>query len=506
MSTTYNYNTSIDAHINSSINTQLIKNATMRLPRQYQKILLNSSLVFNDIFMIAIACGIAYWLRFSLALPIFQLDVISSIAYYQRLTLVFIPITLFIFYISGLYYQQNILGGTKEYSLIFRATSIGMLLVIITGFFIPNFILARGWLIIAWIGAFLLVVMGRFILRRIVYWMRIRGYFVSSALIIGANEEGLALAQQLLRWETSGLYVLGFVDDESVAGTRKFDQLHNLGHSEQIDEIIQRYDVEELILVTSALPREQIIALFKKFGMENDINLRLSAGLFEVVTTRLEVGDILNAPLVRVKKVQLTGTDRALKFLLDYTLTIPILLFILPLLTFICLLIKLDSPGPVIYRRKVMGKNGREFFAYKFRTMHVNGDEILEAYPELKEELERNHKLKDDPRITTIGKILRQYSLDELPQLLNVLKREMSVVGPRMITYPEMKLYKKWGTNLLTVNPGLTGLWQVSGRSNTSYEERVRLDMEYIRTWTIWSDIYILWLTIPAVLKKEGAY
>ena len=506
MSTTYNYNTSLDANINPSINSQLVKKATRRLPRQYQKILLNSSLVFNDIFMIAIACGIAYWLRFSLALPIFQLDVIPSISYYQRLTLIFIPITLIIFYISGLYNRQNILGGTKEYSLIFRATSIGMLLVIVTGFLVPDFILARGWLIPAWIGSFVLIGLGRFILRRVVYRMRIRGYFVSSTIIIGANEEGLALAQQLLRWETSGLYILGFIDDSSVAGTIKFNQLQNLGRSEQIDEIVNQYAVEELILVTSALPREQIIALFKKFGMTKDVNLRLSSGLFEVVTTRLEVGDILNAPLVRVKKVQLTGTDRVLKFLLDYMLTIPILLFILPFLTFICLLIKLDSPGPIIYRRKVMGKNGREFFAYKFRTMHVNGDEILAAYPELKEELERNHKLKDDPRITTIGKILRQYSLDELPQLINVLRREMSVVGPRMITFPEMEMYEKWGTNLLTVNPGLTGLWQVSGRSNTSYGERVRLDMEYIRTWTIWSDIYILWLTIPAVLKKEGAY
>jgi exopolysaccharide biosynthesis polyprenyl glycosylphosphotransferase len=352
----------------------------------------------------------------------------------------------------------------------------------------------------------LFVAVGRFFLRRVVYWMRKQGYFVSYAIIIGANEEGCALAQQLLRWETSGLYILGFVDDNSSVGVRKYNELFNMGHSDQLDRIIRQYNVEELILVTSALPREQIIDLFKEFGMTNDVNLRLSSGLFEVVTTSVEVGDVLNAPLVRVNKVQLTGTDRVLKFILDYFLTIPILTFIFPLLLFIGLLVKLDSPGPIIHRRQVMGKNGKEFFAYKFRTMHVNGDEILNNNPKLKKELEQNHKLKEDPRITNVGKFLRQYSLDELPQLLNVLKREMSVVGPRMITFSEMKMYAKWGTNLLTVNPGLTGLWQVSGRSNTSYEERVRLDMEYIRTWSIWSDLYILWLTIPAVLKKDGAY
>lgn len=500
------YNAPIDEIIDSSINTQLIRRATKRLPRRLQKLLLMTMLVFVDTSMILLACGAAYWLRFTLSLPVFQLDVVPSIGYYQKLTVFFIPITLSIFYVSGLFNQRNILGGTREYSLIFRATSISMLLVIVIGFLSPDFILARGWLISAWIMSFLFVAAGRFSLRRVVYWMRKQGYFVSYAIIIGANEEGCALAQQLLRWETSGLYILGFVDDNSSVGVRKYNELFNLGHSDQLDRIIRQFKVEELILVTSALPREQIINLFKEFGMTNDVNLRLSSGLFEVVTTSVEVGDVLNAPLVRVNKVQLTGTDRALKFILDYLLTIPILIFIFPLLLFIGLLVKLDSPGPIIHRRQVMGKNGREFFAYKFRTMHVNGDEILSNNPKLKEELEQNHKLKEDPRITNVGNFLRQYSLDELPQLLNVLKREMSVVGPRMITFSEMKMYTKWGTNLLTVNPGLTGLWQVSGRSNTSYEERVRLDMEYIRTWSIWSDLYILWLTIPAVLKKDGAY
>lgn len=500
------YNAPINELVDSSISTQLIRNANKRLSRRLQKVLLITMLVINDTFMILLACGAAYWLRFSLSLPMFQLDVTTSITYYQKLTAFFIPITLAIFYTSGLFNKSNILGGTKEYSLIFRATSMSILLVIIIGFLDPDFILARGWLISAWIFSFAFVGVGRFSLRRVVYWMRRQGYFVSYAIIIGANEEGCALAQQLLRWDTSGLYILGFIDDKSTIGTRKYNQLFNLGHSDQLDEIIRQFKVEELILVTSALPREQIIDLFKEFGMTNDVNLRLSSGLFEVVTTSVEVGDVLNAPLVRVNKVQLAGTDRALKFILDYLLTIPILIFIFPLLLFIGLLIKLDSPGPIIHRRRVMGKNGREFYAYKYRTMHTNGDEILNNHPKLKEELEQNHKLKDDPRITFVGKFLRQYSLDELPQLLNVLKREMSVVGPRMITHSEMKMYKNWGTNLLTVNPGLTGLWQVSGRSNTSYEERVRLDMEYIRTWTIWSDLYILWLTVPAVIKKDGAY
>jgi lipopolysaccharide/colanic/teichoic acid biosynthesis glycosyltransferase len=160
----------------------------------------------------------------------------------------------------------------------------------------------------------------------------------------------------------------------------------------------------------------------------------------------------------------------------------------------------------VIYRRRVMGVNGSMFDAFKFRTMAVNGDEILEANPALKAELAQNHKLKDDPRITRMGKLLRKTSMDELPQLVNVLRGEMSLVGPRMITQPEMEKYSRWDMNLLTVRPGITGLWQVSGRSDVSYDERVRMDMYYIRNWSIWLDLQLLLQTFPAVIKRRGAY
>jgi lipopolysaccharide/colanic/teichoic acid biosynthesis glycosyltransferase len=138
--------------------------------------------------------------------------------------------------------------------------------------------------------------------------------------------------------------------------------------------------------------------------------------------------------------------------------------------------------------------------------MVVNGNEVLDRHPDLKEELARNHKLKNDPRITRVGAFLRRLSLDELPQLFNVLRREMSLVGPRMISPEEVAMYKQFDMNLLTVLPGITGVWQVSGRSDVSYEERVRLDMYYIRNWSIWLDLQILFQTIPAVLKSRGAY
>ena len=160
----------------------------------------------------------------------------------------------------------------------------------------------------------------------------------------------------------------------------------------------------------------------------------------------------------------------------------------------------------MIYRRRVLGLNGRQFDAFKFRTMVVNGDEVLDRHPALRAELARTHKLRNDPRVTPIGRLLRATSLDELPQLINVLRREMSLVGPRMIAPGELEMYGSWDLNLLTVRPGITGLWQVSGRSDVSYEERIRLDMSYIRNWTLWLDLQILLQTLPEVLRRRGAY
>lgn len=201
-----------------------------------------------------------------------------------------------------------------------------------------------------------------------------------------------------------------------------------------------------------------------------------------------------------------TRYNHVAKLVLDYAITLPSLLLLAPLFILLAVLVKLDSPGPIFHRRRVLGQNSRVFNAFKFRTMYVNGDEILARYPKLRQELNKNYKLKCDPRVTRVGKLLRKFSLDELPQLLNVLTRDMSVIGPRIIAPGEINKYGPYAPMLMRVMPGLTGLWQVSGRSNTTYDERVALDMQYITKWSVWLDIKILLRTIPVVLKGDGAY
>jgi exopolysaccharide biosynthesis polyprenyl glycosylphosphotransferase len=465
-----------------------------------------SVLTATDLTIIFAAFTLAYWLRFELALPIFDLEITPPKLLYSVLNSILTIAWVFLFALNGLYNRNNLLGGTQEYDRILRATTMGMMLMIIAGFLQPELYFARGWLLLSWILAFVGVLSARFALRRVVYALRRQGYFLSPTLIIGTNEEARLLAQQLGAWQTSGLHVYGFVSDDHLPGARIDNHLTTLGTLSNLDALIQQHGVEELVVASSAVSSETMIDIFTRYGRIDGLNLRLSSGLYEVITTGLEVKEIGSVSLVGVNKLRLTEVNWTLKSILDYAITLPGVLAILPVMGFIALAIRLDSPGPALHKRRVMGLNGREFDAYKFRTMYVNGDTLLRTRPELQAELALNHKLKNDPRITRLGHILRKTSLDELPQLFNVLKRQMSLIGPRMIAPEEMEKYGHWGMNLLTVPPGISGLWQVSGRSDVSYDERVRLDMYYIRNWTIWLDIQILFQTIPAVLQKRGAY
>ncbi len=486
--------------------TAKINQASRTISRPWQWRLYTLSLIVSDLVMTGVAFRLSYYLRFEASIGFFQ-DVTPSIVYYQFLVVILIPTWLFIFWATGLYNRHKLLGGPQEYSMVFNATTIGLFLVIAVGFLLPEFIFARGWLLLAWVLASLLTGTGRFVLRRAVYYLREHGYYLSPAIIVGANDEGLSLAEQLLSWRSSGIHILGFVDKKFPAGKQVIKHLQILGKPDELEDLVERYHVEEIILATSAISsRDKMLEIFKRYGVASGVNVRMSSGLYEIITTGLTVKDFAYVPLVGVNPVRLTGVDSVLKVLLDYSLTIIGVIVISPLLWLISLAICLDSPGPLIHRRRVMGMNGKQFDAFKFRTMYINGDEILAAHPDLKEELAKNHKLKVDPRVTRVGKFLRKFSLDELPQVFNVLRGEMSLVGPRMISPEEIDQYDRWDMNLLTVRPGITGLWQVSGRSDIAYAERVRLDMYYIRNWSIWQDLQLLFQTLPAVIRGKGAY
>lgn len=471
------------------------------------KRLFQAALVTSDALMLVLAFTLAYWLRFRAGVTVSPY-VIPPTDLYIRLVAMLVPFWLVFFSIVRLYDFQILLGGTSEYARAFNACTSGMMLVVLATFFLDEFVIARGWLIMSWLFACLLVCTSRLFLRRISYSLRRQGYFISRALIIGTNSEALALADQLCDSHSSGLAVQGMIGTGNLtedAASR--GALPLLGTIDQLPELIQQRDISELIIASTALTRDQLLQVFRSVITQPNVEMRLSSGLYEAITTDLSVTMMNSVPLMSFNRLRLDPIESVLKRALDLTLVLTASIVLLPIAIVLALLVRLDSPGPAFYRRRVLGVGGKQFDAFKFRTMAVNGDEILAQHPALLKELNTTRKLKNDPRITRVGRWLRATSLDELPQLLNVLIGQMSLVGPRMIAPDEAIEYGILSSNLLTVKPGITGLWQVSGRSDLSYEERVRLDMHYIRNYNIWLDLQILFVqTLPAVLKRDGAY
>jgi len=474
--------------------------------RWAERLLLLISLIIVDLMMVSLGFLLAYVIRFEVGISLFYQNPGSQLDFYSRLVFLLAPAWIVVFRLFGLYDPKNLFGGMREYERVFNACMLGMMLIILFTFFDPTFIIARGWVVLSWLLVTLSVGVGRFMVRRTVQQLRTKGRFLTTVLIVGANEEGQAIAEQLQANRKAGVWIAGFADDNLGPGSELLPGLPVLGSVDSVATLARHYGIQEIIVSSTALSREKLLDFFQYFGTDNDITIRISSGLYELMTTGVEVQEIGNVPLLSVNKVRLTGVDVVLKRLLDMLVSTVMLLVAWPLMMVIVFAVKLDSPGPVFYRRRVIGVGGGSFDALKFRTMYVDADERLARDPELRRQFEENYKLKDDPRVTRVGRFLRRVSLDELPQLFNVLWGQMSLVGPRMITSEERARYGKWRMNLATVKPGITGLWQVSGRSDVSYQERVTLDMHYIRNYNIWLDLHLLWRTIPVVLKGHGAY
>jgi exopolysaccharide biosynthesis polyprenyl glycosylphosphotransferase len=468
-----------------------------------QRTMLVFWLLVTDAAALAVAFGLAYWIRFDLQFTVAP-EIASDPDAYQRLTALLIPVWLLVFAVFNLYDTHAKLGGIVESSSTFNACALATMFVVVATFLVPQFVISRMWLVLVWLLSFLLVATNRFGQRRVLYALRRRGYLVSPAVIVGTNQEAISLVKFLSEWQTSGIRTVGFVTTDE-GETAEVD-LPILGSTREIGAIVREHGIEDLIVAITAIEREELLGLCEDVD-SIPVRLRLSSGLYELLTTRVSVQTLGTVPLMSLHKNRLAGGEVAIKGLLDVSIASAALLVLSPLLLLIACLIKLDSPGPLIYRRRVLGVGGKQFDAFKFRTMHVNGDDLLKRHPDAVEELKTNYKLKDDPRITGVGRWLRKYSVDEVPQLFNVLRGQMSLVGPRMITPAEGDKYGRHRMNLLSVKPGITGLWQVSGRSDLSYAERVRIDMYYVRNYSVWLDLQILFVeTVPAVLRGRGAY
>ncbi|WP_297455324.1 undecaprenyl-phosphate galactose phosphotransferase WbaP [Persephonella sp.] len=339
------------------------------------------------------------------------------------------------------------------------------------------------------------------------------GIWQQDLIIIGASEPGINVAEGLINDKHMGYKIVGFLDDFK----KNFVEIKNkkipiLGKIKEFEDISERYNLGGVVIAVSSLDKEKVTKITNYFHQKvrrvyviPDIKgiALLNSELYHLFMQQLF--------LIRLHNNLGSKINQILKRTFDILLSIFLLPFLLILVLIIAVLIKLDSPGPIFFVQQRIGKGGRTIKVYKFRSMYIDSQErlkeILEKDPEARKEWETYFKLKNDPRVTKVGKFLRKTSLDELPQIFNVLKGDMSFVGPRPVTKEEIeKYYKDYASYYYMVRPGITGLWQVSGRSNTDYDFRVTLDSWYVLNWSLWLDIIILFKTVKVVLKREGAY
>lgn len=361
---------------------------------------------------------------------------------------------------------------------------------------------SRVIIVVSYLLAVLLLPIGRWFAKSM---MKRSAVFQIKALIAGAGKCGLMVNRELQKDRQLGLLPVGFLDDnpDGLNGTK--ETLPLLGNLDDAAKLAKEKDAEYLIL---CLPLEvvknkiQFFTLhFKHILIVPDNQVGYAGSIYPC--------DINGLTAIELKNQLLLRGPRLLKSILEVALSVSVILLLWPLFLILALLIRLTSRGPVFYRAERLGLGGKPIKVLKFRTMYVNAHEklekILAEHPEMEKEWKDNFKLSDDPRITPLGKFLRRTSLDELPQFWNILTGEMSVIGPRPIVEDEKKIYGEDYELAARVKPGITGLWQVSGRSQTTYETRVFLDIYYIMNWSPWLDYYIFLKTIKEVLFCRGA-
>lgn len=329
-------------------------------------------------------------------------------------------------------------------------------------------------------------------------------------LIVGTDALAQELAARIRGWQ--GYQVVGFLS-ENDAGLTSFRkpvrpaQNHGevLGSLRDLYRVLARYPVDEIFLCPSAKTKLDLAELMLELR-DSRVRLRLLPDLLEFVAVRTGIETLHGLPVITLREPAITGVNSFLKRMLDIVGAVGGLLLFGPLMLAIALLIRLDSPGPVFFVQARAGQYGKPFRMFKFRSMIANAQELLTELIDVERLQQPAFKLHDDPRVTRSGRWLRRWSLDELPQLFNVLRGEMSLVGPRPEELPIVKQYTPWQRQRLLVKPGLTGSMQISGRANLSFDERINLELAYIEHYSLWRDIVILLQTVPAIVSGKGAY
>jgi len=403
----------------------------------------------------------------------FKIGVQFSFEFYIT-NLYWLPIfVVILLYFQGIY--TNRFSFFEESYRIFRVLTIGLLSILAFALIYNVYAISRYMILVFWIFGSLFLTLQKYIFKRLIFK---KGYFLRKVYIINSHQN-----YDFVKRIISDNIYLGYkiVNDENLA--------------------------DDVILLNPSLDLKEISKLFKKYK-----NVKFAFAESGIPLLNVQIENIFTQPLsfVSVRNNLLSKNMLITKRIFDIVFSIFLIFLFLPIIVFTAILIKLTSKGPIFYVQERPGRFGKIIKIYKFRTMYLDAEkkleEILKNNEELREEFMKYRKLKNDPRITPLGRFLRRFSIDEIPQLFNVLKGDMSIVGPRPYQIDEIEHMGEYKDIVLSVRPGLTGLWQISGRSDLSFQAKLKIETWYVLNWNLWLDLFIIIRTIPAVISGKGAY
>ena len=465
--------------------------------------------IVTDLLLINLAFWTAYlaryvwqWLR-----PVLYLEPYRDYLGQQLVLTILLAIA---FRYTGVWRRRRGELWLDEVARIITATAAGIMLMMAVTFFLQPSPFSR--LLIFWALLFIVLFLSvsRLLRRLTLSLLYRRGIGVDRVLVVGVGETGRSVIRTLLARPDLGFNMVGYLDEETHENNGHIGRVPRLGGFGDLDRLLREYAPLHTVFI--ALPgtmQPQLLNMLQ-ICSQHEVRALVVPDLLQLSLNRVEFSNMAGVPVLGMRDMAAFGhisrSGRVLKRALDLALILLLSVPTLLVMAVLALIIKLDSPGPIFYTSPRVGREGRVFNMYKFRSMVTDADEQKESLRELNEADGPLFKIKNDPRQTRTGRLIRRLSLDELPQVFNVLLGQMSLVGPRPPLPEEVALYKPWHHQRLAVVGGMTGLWQVSGRSDLSFDELCLLDIYYIENWTLGSDVRILLQTIPHLVSRKGAY
>jgi exopolysaccharide biosynthesis polyprenyl glycosylphosphotransferase len=416
-----------------------------------------------------------------------------------------LPVWILMASLYGLYAQSRRPdhGTIDDVVGVFHMIGAGLALLLIVGTATDVFHPNTGKVVTFWFLGLTLVVLARVFARAI---CRRQVGYREKAIIVGTGEVGQLAAHKILQHPEYGIDLVGFVDDSPFELRSRLSHLRVLGRSEQVPRVVELLNVDRVIFAFTNDRHDRTLALIRSLN-DLDVQIDIVPRFFELVPPGAGVHAVEGLPLIGLHPPRLSRSSRLLKRLMDVLGATLGLVLLAPFFAYVAIRIRRESAGPVFFSQTRVGADGREFTIYKFRTMIADADRRKAEVAHLNvHRLEggdpRMFKILNDPRVTPFGSFLRRYSLDELPQLFNVIRADMSLVGPRPLIPEEAEHVADWARKRLGAKPGITGLWQVLGRSDIPFDEMTKLDYLYVTNWSLWGDVRILLQTIPAIFRR----